>query len=103
MTDCPVTDTLAGPEAIAFGASEAAGYLYATEAERAAYCDGAASMGPIIQRLESENARLRGVLQAMVYETTHLSPCRPDGSHDCRISGEALAAARAALNEKPAQ
>ena len=40
---------------------------------------------------------LLAALVVMVYETTHLSPCRADGSHDCRISGDALAKARAAI------
>lgn len=36
-------------------------------------------------------------LGLMVYETTHLSPEESDGSHWCKISKEALEAARAAL------
>jgi hypothetical protein len=36
----------------------------------------------------------------MVYETTHLSPMEPDGSHWCKISAETLANARAALSQK---
>lgn len=40
---------------------------------------------------------LTEALVRMVYETTHLSPQRDDGSHDCRISKAALAAAREAL------
>ncbi len=36
-------------------------------------------------------------LERMVYETTHLSPCKPNGDHDCTISAEALAQARATL------
>lgn len=40
---------------------------------------------------------LTEALCRMVYETTHLSPQRDDGSHDCRISNAALTAAREAL------
>lgn len=40
---------------------------------------------------------LEGVLRRMIYETTHLSPMRPDGSHNCIISAEALQNAREAL------
>ncbi len=99
---------LAEPEADAIAALEAEN---ATLAAGACHVEGGligdehghfyCAMERKVAALEAENARLRGVLQAMVYETTHLSPCRPDGSHDCRISGEALAAARAALNRSP--
>lgn len=36
-------------------------------------------------------------LRRMVYETTHLSPCKPNGDHDCTIKAGTLAYARAAL------
>jgi len=38
-----------------------------------------------------------GALATLIYEITHLSPCQPDGSHICKISGDALKNARAAL------
>jgi hypothetical protein len=47
-----------------------------------------------------EREKVKGLveaLQLMVYETTHLSPMRDDGSHNCRISKNALEQARAAL------
>lgn len=40
---------------------------------------------------------LRRALSVMLYEATHLSPAREDGSHDCRISAVALETARHAL------
>ena len=43
------------------------------------------------------NASVGEALRAFIYETTHLSPCRDDGSHDCRISAETLAKGRAAF------
>ena len=49
--------------------------------------------------LEADNARLREALNRMVYETTHLSPMKPNGDHDCTIKADALAQARAALQE----
>lgn len=51
-----------------------------------------------IEALEAENERLLGALRVMIYETTHLSPMEPDGSHWCRITADALNIARAALN-----
>jgi hypothetical protein len=36
-------------------------------------------------------------LERMVYEATHLSPCKPNGDHDCTIKADALEQARAAL------
>lgn len=36
-------------------------------------------------------------LAALIYETTHLSPRDDDGSHWCRITADALEAARDAL------
>jgi hypothetical protein len=50
-----------------------------------------------IERLTAERDRLRAALVNLVYEVTHLSPQREDGSHDCRISAEALQIARKAL------
>ena len=41
---------------------------------------------------------LRVALRRMVYEATHLSPCKPNGDHDCTITADALAEARAALS-----
>jgi hypothetical protein len=46
---------------------------------------------------QEREARLREALQTMIYETTHLSPEEDDGSHWCKISRDALSAARAAL------
>jgi predicted hotdog family 3-hydroxylacyl-ACP dehydratase len=40
---------------------------------------------------------MAAALRAMIYDTTHFSAVRDDGSHDCRIGAEALANARAAL------
>jgi hypothetical protein len=40
---------------------------------------------------------IREALESFIYETTHLSPERPDGSHDCRISKETLTKGREAL------
>lgn len=51
------------------------------------------------QALTVENERLREALRVMIYETTHLSPMEPDGSHWCRITADALNTARAALGE----
>lgn len=50
--------------------------------------------------LEVKEARietLENALREMVYETTHLSPMEPDGSHKCKISGSALEKSRNAL------
>ena len=47
--------------------------------------------------LRERVAQLEGALREMVYETTHLSPMRDDGSHNCIISGPTLARARQAL------
>lgn len=49
------------------------------------------------QELLDEIERLRAALREMVYETTHLSLERDDGSHVCRISRKALQRAREAL------
>lgn len=38
-------------------------------------------------------------LELMIYETTHLSQRRDDGSHKCVITGDTLENARAALAE----
>lgn len=45
----------------------------------------------------TESECLREALARMVYETTHLSPCKPNGDHECTIKADALAMARAAL------
>ena len=50
--------------------------------------------------LLARNAELEAALGEMVYETTHLSPLRDDGSHIPRITRKTLAAARAALATK---
>jgi hypothetical protein len=51
-------------------------------------------------RSQSERvSRLEEALKALIYETTHLSPCEVDGSHRCTISGAALDRARSALNQ----
>lgn len=52
-----------------------------------------------IEQLTAEVERLREALRVMIYETTHLSPMEPDGSHWCRITADALNTARAALGE----
>jgi hypothetical protein len=44
--------------------------------------------------------RLEIALTNVIYEITHLSLQRDDGSHDCRISGNALAEAREALRAR---
>jgi hypothetical protein len=49
--------------------------------------------------LREENARLREALSGLIYEVTHLSPQEDDGSHWCRITGQTLKKARAALGE----
>jgi hypothetical protein len=51
----------------------------------------------IVRAVNSHGALVRA-LEEMVYETTCLSPCEDDGSHLCRITGPALAHARAALS-----
>jgi hypothetical protein len=33
-------------------------------------------------------------LEGMIYEATHLSPCKPNGDHDCTITAGTLAKAR---------
>lgn len=38
-------------------------------------------------------------LEALIYETTHLSPLEDDGSHKCKISKVALEQGRAALTK----
>ena len=45
----------------------------------------------------TESECLREALARMVYEATHLSPCKPNGDHDYTIKADALAMARAAL------
>lgn len=50
-----------------------------------------------ITALKGEVERLREALGRMVYETTHLSPMKPNGDHDCTIKADTLAQARAAL------
>jgi len=52
-----------------------------------------------IERLQAENARLQESLGQLIYEVTHLSPQEDDGSHWCRITGQTLKKARAALGE----
>lgn len=47
--------------------------------------------------ISAEIERLRSALGRMVYETTSLSPCEPNGDHWCKISSEALAIARDTL------
>jgi hypothetical protein len=42
-------------------------------------------------------AGLREALRGMIYETTCLSPMKPNGDHDCTIKAETLERARAAL------
>lgn len=44
---------------------------------------------------------LEAALRTMIYETTHLSPCEPDGSHWCKISADALAASRQLFPKGP--
>lgn len=47
---------------------------------------------------EAGQAVLREALERMVYETTHLSACKPNGDHDCTVKADALAKARKALH-----
>lgn len=54
-------------------------------------------MQNIILGLEDEIGQLRKALGLMIYETTHLSAAESNGSHWCKISGEALALARKAI------
>jgi hypothetical protein len=51
---------------------------------------------PALAAAQAEVARLREALRRMIYETTHLSPCKPNGDHDCTIKAETLAYARTA-------
>lgn len=50
-----------------------------------------------VEQMEAEITRMREALGRMIYETTHLSAVEDDGSHWCKISGEVLALARAAI------
>jgi hypothetical protein len=50
-----------------------------------------------LRALYAETERLRAALTNFIYETTHLSPQRDDGSHDCRISAATLNAGKEAL------
>jgi predicted nucleic acid-binding Zn-ribbon protein len=52
------------------------------------------------EALTAERDAARGALKVMVYETTHLSSENDDGSHNCRISRDALTNARAELKEQ---
>lgn len=52
---------------------------------------------PQATRIEALEAALR----RMIYETTHLSPMKPNGDHDCTIKADALAQARQALENQP--
>jgi len=54
-------------------------------------------LGQALAAAHRENAKLREALANMVYETTHLSPMKPNGDHDCTISAVCLHEARAAL------
>lgn len=60
-----------------------------------------ADIADTLEAQAAEIARLRKALGRMVYETTHLSPMKPNGDHDCTIKADALAQARAALEGKP--
>lgn len=51
----------------------------------------------IATRIEALEAALR----RMIYETTHLSPMKPNGDHDCTIKADALEQARQALESQP--
>lgn len=60
---------------------------------------------PLVDRLckatprsQRKAALLETALANMLYEVTHLSPMNDDGSHQCRISAEAVRLAREALN-----
>lgn len=55
-----------------------------------------------MESLRAQVAVLVGALRDYVYETTHLSPERADGSHDCRISQFCLRQARGLLKDLPA-
>lgn len=57
-----------------------------------------------MNRSQADEYRTRCVdlleaLEAFIYETTHLSPERDDGSHDCRISRATLKQGRAAIRK----
>lgn len=52
----------------------------------------------VIARLRRTN-RMEASLRRLVYEATSLSPCEDDGSHWCRISADALAMARKAIDD----
>ena len=52
----------------------------------------------IMFRSQRKAALLETALANLVYEVTHLSPCNDDGSHNCKISAEALRLAREALH-----
>jgi hypothetical protein len=45
--------------------------------------------------------KLCQALAQMVYEATHLSPCKSNGDHDCTIKAATLVNARAALAATP--
>jgi phage terminase Nu1 subunit (DNA packaging protein) len=53
-----------------------------------------------IATLTAERDAARKALKGMVYEVTHLSAENDDGSHNCRISRDALTNARAELKEQ---
>lgn len=57
--------------------------------------DGKAPPAECEDELWADN--LAAALEWLVYEITHLSPREDDGSHKCRISGDALERARRAL------
>lgn len=50
--------------------------------------------------LSAEREELREVLQAFIYETTHLSAQEDDGSHRCKISVDTLRRARKLAGDK---
>lgn len=71
--------------------------LLAVSKARAALDATQAPDGAIIFRSQRKAAMLETALANLVYEVTHLSPCNDDGTHDCKISAEALRIAREAL------
>lgn len=61
-----------------------------------AYQQAAVDAVALYRDADAKLAQAVVALRVVIYETTHLSPRRDDGSHDCRISAEALRSARAA-------
>ena len=54
---------------------------------------------PALHDAEAKLAKAVGALEQYIYETTHLSPQKEDGSHWCKISESCLSKARATRAE----